>query len=294
VNDTRATTVDGNTEHDSDDAPWATHRLDPFGLLISARTDGTDLRSYPPEKLRSLTREHRILVLRGFLNLSTAAELDAYARGFGTPMLWPFGTVLELVEHDDPADSVFSNGFLPFHWDGMYVSHIPEFQVFHCVTAPGTGDGGRTVFADTTRVLADATPEQRRAWQAITITYRIEQAAHYGGEVRSPLIVTHPTEPFLTIRFNEPMPDNGSVVNRSELHVNGLMDNEAKEALDVLRESLYDPRHHYRHQWSTGDVVIANNYVLLHTREPYRSRAPRHLRRVHVLGTPPFPNPAVV
>jgi L-tyrosine isonitrile desaturase/decarboxylase len=273
---------------------WTTSRLDPFGLLIVARAGSTDVCSYPADELLHLTREHRIVVLRGFRTFSTPEELDAYARGLGTPMSWPFGTVLELVEHDDPADSVFGNGFLPFHWDGMYVSHIPEFQVFHCVTAPSREDGGRTLFADTTRVLAEATPEQRRTWEAITITYRIRQAAHYGGEARSPLVVPHPTDAFPTIRFNEPMPDDGSVVNPSELHVDGVSGREAQEALRALRESLYTPTHQYRHRWITGDVVVTNNYVLLHTREPYRAHAPRHLRRVHVLGHPPFRNPAVV
>ncbi|MGH3312603.1 MAG: hypothetical protein ACRDP3_18815 [Streptomyces sp.] len=40
-------------------------------------------------------------------------------------------------------------------------------------------------------------------------------------------------------------------------------------------------------------VVIADNYTLLHGREAFTSRAPRHLRRVHVLGEPALENPAL-
>jgi L-tyrosine isonitrile desaturase/decarboxylase len=61
-----------------------------------------------------------------------------------------------------------------------------------------------------------------------------------------------------------------------------------------LREVLYDPRHLLAVSWQTGDVVVADNYSLLHGREPFISGTPRHLRRVHVLGSPPFHNPALV
>lgn len=46
-------------------------------------------------------------------------------------------------------------------------------------------------------------------------------------------------------------------------------------------------------RWQAGDVVIADNYTLLHGREPYLSRCGRHLRRVHVLDDPPLMNPAL-
>jgi alpha-ketoglutarate-dependent taurine dioxygenase len=60
-----------------------------------------------------------------------------------------------------------------------------------------------------------------------------------------------------------------------------------------LRKTLYNPHHLYAHAWQTGDVVIADNYTLLHGREAFTSGASRHLRRVHILGDPPLHNPAL-
>ena len=42
-------------------------------------------------------------------------------------------------------------------------------------------------------------------------------------------------------------------------------------------QGLYDPQHVYAHGWERGDFVIADNHVLLHGRNPYRSKAPRRL-----------------
>jgi hypothetical protein len=61
----------------------------------------------------------------------------------------------------------------------------------------------------------------------------------------------------------------------------------------TLRDALYDAQHCYAHAWQAGDLVVADNYTLLHGREPYARKCGRHLRRVHVLGDPPLMNPAL-
>ena len=62
----------------------------------------------------------------------------------------------------------------------------------------------------------------------------------------------------------------------------------------TLRESLYAPENFYAHEWQEGDVVVADNFSLLHGREAFETKAPRHLRRVHVLSNPPLDNPRLV
>lgn len=37
----------------------------------------------------------------------------------------------------------------------MYKPTVPEFRLFHCVAAPSQDEGGRTIFVDTTRLLAN-------------------------------------------------------------------------------------------------------------------------------------------
>ncbi|NUR90930.1 MAG: TauD/TfdA family dioxygenase [Nonomuraea sp.] len=276
-----------------DTTRYAISPAGPFGIRISPRHGRPDPRELPVGELRELTREHHILLLRGFAPLGAAADLERYARSWGEPMAWPFGAVLELVEHEDPKDGVFDANWLPFHWDGMFVDWIPEFQVFTCVDAPRQGEGGRTVFTDTTLVLADLDPGVRELWERTTVTYRISQAEHYGGVVESPLVVPHPDRGHDTVRYQEPVPEGMNYVNPPTLTFDGIPRERVAFVKRSLRDALYDPAHCYAHTWQEGDLVVTDNYTLLHGREAYVKRASRHLRRVHVHGDPPFKNPAL-
>lgn len=269
-------------------------RAEPFGMRITAPPDAADLTDLPVPGLRDLVRRHRLLVLRGFEAPTDAEALAAWCRNWGKVMSWPFGDVLELQEADTPTDHIFDSSCVPFHWDGMYKPLIPEFQVFHCVRAPRAGDGGRTTFCDTVKLLSEADPALLELWRKVTVTYRIRSVVHYGGQAVSDLIVPHPRTGEPTLRFNEPPPeDEQEFLNRPLHEFGGVGEDEVPQLLAGLHDALHDPRYFYAHTWRSGDVVIADNYALLHGRERFTSRAPRHLRRVHLLGDPEFANPAV-
>lgn len=74
----------------------------------------------------------------------------------------------------------------------------------------------------------------------------------------------------------------------------GLSDKDIEECHRTLREALYGPAAFYAHEWQPGDIVINDNFTTLHGREAFETKAPRHLRRVHVLSDPPLDNPRLV
>ncbi|MFC4512147.1 TauD/TfdA dioxygenase family protein [Streptomyces ehimensis] len=262
----------------------------PFGVRIDAAHPGTPITDLPVARLRELAREHHLLLLRGFTAFTNADELTAYSAQWGEIAMWPYGAVLELVEHDNPDDHIFDHRYVPMHWDSMYREQIAQFQVFHCVSAPGIGNGGRTTFTQTEAVLRDADPAHRELWEKATGRYR-RAVSDYVGECVSPVVTTHP-DGFPIIRYNEP-PVGEDFLNRPDLEFTGIPAEQLPEFHRTLNEALYNPRHLYAHTWQTGDVVIADNYTLLHGREAFTSRSPRHLQRVHVLGTPPLENTAL-
>jgi alpha-ketoglutarate-dependent taurine dioxygenase len=267
--------------------------MSPYGVVIRPRLASTGMTEIPVPVARELVREHHLLVLRGFASFSGPGELARYAASWGEVLTWPFGAVLELVEHERPADHVFDNTAVTFHWDGMFVELVPEFQIFQCVSAPDDGYGGRTIFCDTARVLADVSQATRTLWERLTLTYRVTNESHYGGTVTSPLIVKHPVRRFPTMRYLEPAPHNIDYLNRPVVEFHHVPVGYLAEIEQTLRDALYDPRHCYAHSWVEGDFVVADNYTLLHGREPYASECGRHLRRVHVLGNPPLRNTAL-
>jgi L-tyrosine isonitrile desaturase/decarboxylase len=270
----------------------------PFGVLVQPQSASLSVADLPVDRLRDLARRHHLVLLRGFSTFTKdQAGADAFAdwcAGWGEISVWPFGKVLELVEQEKPADHIFDNNYVPLHWDGMYRPQVPEFQIFQCVSAPREDQGGRTTFSNTTIALDLAAPRTRILWSKVTGVYH-RKMAFYDSQTVAPIVTTHPVKGFPVIRYNEP-PREGddSFLNHPALAFQGVSDGENTEFHCGLREALYAPESFYAHVWQTGDIVISDNYTLLHGREAFTRGAPRHLRRVHVLGEPPLDNPHLV
>lgn len=265
----------------------------PFGLLIEAQEPQQDIRELDVEMLRQQLWKERLIVLRGFATFDSSQAFADYCERWGEISIWPFGKVLELIERPDAQDHIFDNNYVPLHWDGMYRPQVPEFQLFHCVSAPQQGQGGRTTFSDTVRVLENASEQTRALWSKVTGKYQ-RKMEFYDSLTVSPIIDTHPLRGYEVIRYNEPPQAEGTFLNRPNLEFLGLSDGEREEFFSSLNEALYAPSNFYAHAWQTGDVVIADNFSLLHGREAFESMAPRHLQRVHVLSNPPWDNARLV
>lgn len=267
--------------------------LEPFGMLLEPKRKNTNLKDLDIENLRELFWQKQLIILRGFDTFQNAEDFSSYCELWGEVSLWPFGKVLELVEQANPTDHIFANSYVPLHWDGMYRPQVPEYQIFHCVKAPLPGQGGRTTFSNTLLVLKFASSEIKELWDKVTGIYQ-RKMEFYNSKTVSPIITKHPQKNFSVIRYNEPPSgDKEHFVNPPNLEFTGV----SHEELDIfhrsLKEALYAPSNFYAHEWQTGDIVIADNFSLLHGREGFVSKSPRHIQRVHVLSNPPFDNPGL-
>lgn len=266
----------------------------PFGVIITPKTPDQNIQDVDVADLRNLVWSDRLIVLRGFRTFSTAEELSEYCQRWGEISVWPFGNVLELVERNNPEDHIFDSNYVPLHWDGMYRQQVPEFQIFHCVKAPRSGQGGRTTFSNTVSALERAPAQMKNLWNKITGRYE-RKMEFYNSKTVSPIVDKHPLRGHSVIRYNEPPRAGfGNFVNPPVLEFTGVRADDVARVHQTLRESLYAPENFYAHEWQEGDVVVADNFSLLHGREAFETKAPRHLRRVHVLSNPPLDNPRLV
>lgn len=252
--------------------------LTPFGVEITAAAPGSALGSVPVPELRAWVAEYRVAVLRGFAAPSDE-EMLAFCRRLGEVLEWEFGSVNELEVRPDARNYLYTNREVPFHWDGAFAGRVPHTIFFHCRVAPPPGGGGETTFCDTVRLLERATPEQRRRWERVRVTYSTEKVVHYGGTFTADLVSRHPVSGEPVLRFAEPVED----LNPVRLTVHGLAPEEQPEFLAEMHRLLNDPALCYAHEWRADDVAIADNHALLHGRRAFRASAPRHLRRVNVL-----------
>jgi alpha-ketoglutarate-dependent taurine dioxygenase len=268
-------------------------RLKPFGLLLETDDFRDDLRDLSVDLLRELLWREHLLVLRGFRFFDSPENLPDYCERWGEISIWPFGKVLELIERENPEDHIFDNNYVPLHWDGMYRPQVPEFQIFHCVRAPLAGQGGRTTFSNTILALENAPASAKAIWNKVIGCYQ-RKMEFYDSKSVSPVITSHPRSGVPVIRYNEPPQSEVDFVNPPFLQFSGVEAEVLAEFHRGLRAALYASSNFYAHEWREGDLVIADNYSLLHGREAFVSQAPRHLRRVHVLGNPPLTNPTLV
>ncbi|HGN2837956.1 TPA: TauD/TfdA family dioxygenase [Pseudomonas aeruginosa] len=128
-------------------------------------------------------------------------------------------------------------------------------------------------------------------WRRASGRYQ-RSAAHYSSRSAAPIVERHPRREFPILRFCEPpVEGDASFINPSEFHYDGIAPEQRGELLASLRRCLYHPQAHYAHRWRSDDLVIADNLTLLHGREAFVHRAPRHLRRVHIHAEPALRNP---
>ncbi|WP_419420173.1 TauD/TfdA dioxygenase family protein [Legionella sp. D16C41] len=267
--------------------------LKPFGVLLEPKNENVHVQDLEIENLRKLFWQEQLVLLRGFRTFQNSNEFSDYCEQWGEISIWPFGKVLELIEQENPEDHIFDNNYVPLHWDGMYRPQVPEYQIFHCVRAPLAGQGGRTTFSNTILALEHASSSEKSLWSKVTGVYK-RKMEFYNSKTVSPIITKHPHKNFPIIRYNEPPLENkGHFLNPPDLEFTGVSQEELGIFHQSLVKALYSAKTFYAHEWQDGDIVIADNFSLLHGREGFTSKSPRHIQRVHVLSNRPFNNPGL-
>jgi alpha-ketoglutarate-dependent taurine dioxygenase len=257
---------------------WQSRPLSPFGVEITASAASSNVEQVGASQLKTWMSHHRYVLLRGFAALSTDALMQL-ARSLGEPLEWEFGAVNELVAKSDAKNYIYTTAAVPFHWDGAFVGKIPHYILFSCEVAPPSESGGETIFCDGAQVLRGARPEQRALWKSTSITYSTEKVVHYGGSFTSPMIVNHPDGGEETLRFAEPVRD----LNPVSLDIPNLTPAQRDSLISEMAVTLRDPWFCAAHSWRAGDVLIADNFALLHGRNAFLHAALRHIRRINIL-----------
>ncbi|VVC77155.1 (S)-phenoxypropionate/alpha-ketoglutarate-dioxygenase [Aquicella siphonis] len=254
-------------------------QLKPFGLDIFSGEGSPLQQVLSGSELCELVKKYHLVVFRKskLENINTMID---YAKSMGNLLEWEFGTVMEMQEHVNPKNYLFTNGHVPFHWDGAF-HKVPRYLLFYCVQAPLPGCGGETIFTNTQNIYASASREERHEWESLALTYHTEKLAHYGGCISVPLVDYHPDDGQKILRFAEPVPD--TMLNPVHVSVNQLDAAESSRFIEEMSRRCHLDSNCYTHQWCEDDFLIADNYTLLHARRPYIKEAPRHLRRIQVV-----------
>jgi alpha-ketoglutarate-dependent taurine dioxygenase len=252
--------------------------LKPFGIRLDVEP-GVKATDLPRAELLALLAEHKLVLVRGLARVSRDELLAFAAKDPARDLLqWNFGPVMEMKVDPAAVNYLFSREEVPVHWDGAF--HLePRALVFHCVEAPNPRMGGQTTFVDSESIWNDASSATRARWKRLELTYETEKKAHYGGRITVPMVQHHPDKPVTILRYAEPV---GSELNPVLMDVDGLKGSTKADFQQEMHELLYSEKYLYEHTWEENDLLLADNFSLLHGRRAFSDASPRHLRRVQI------------
>lgn len=248
--------------------PSTTFRnLQPFGVEVENHLS--------PQDYRRLALEHGLVVVRNFHTPSLvdfAASLSEQSGGLQEKLLhWDFGPMMTMEFDPRAKNYLFSEEEVPFHWDGAFHKE-PLFLLFHCEASEA--QGGETLFCHTPSIFNRLSTEQKQKASAVVLEFQTEKLAHYGGQISVPLLQEHPVTHSAILRYADEVRTSLNPVKRT-----------ARFDSDGLVERIADDleRFTYAHSWRPGDLVLADNYALIHGRRKLATNKARKFHRLQIL-----------
>ncbi|KAG8951753.1 hypothetical protein FRC03_012393 [Tulasnella sp. 419] len=269
-------------------------RLYPFGLKIiaPASEEKLEFANVPMDKVRRLCIKHSLVLFSGFKSVDKPGFIQK-SKEMGTIMPWTFGELLEIK--DTPTvnmNSSLTREAMPMHYDGVFKVKVgedgstqsdpPLFQSFQCLDAPSGDEGGLTLFTHTSQILQSLSQQERdslknKRWHVFTPSNDF-----FGGvPFDLPLITQHHETKHDVLRWHEEWSQELTNFKFTNVHFNDMAEEESRKLSQRITSLLYDRRFCLAYGWTPGDIAIADNVELMHTRTAFKPCA-RELWRIHI------------
>jgi alpha-ketoglutarate-dependent taurine dioxygenase len=238
-----------------------------------------------PDRLRALLDARRFVVLRGALpRLEDAVALLSRFGPINHAETRKDGAVLVEAARDD---EVFrSNHALPLHKDGILTGFDVLFVGIYCVDFREVS-GGRTYVSDATMAVEDLPPEHLALLRERGVEgTAVDQTGYYRAEFQG---AWHRVQAFKARPGRKPtlhlgLPHAPGEPESWRVRVPDVSAEVSEAVLRSLRTALLDPARTYFHAWEEGDLLLMDNYAVLHGREAFKGRL-RRLANIQVLAS---------
>ena len=267
----------------------------PCGITIQTRDESSrySLRDVPMQKVRGLAEECSPVILRGFQNTRDAGTFESKAAEAGEIVPWTFG-IRQVVKdsgcRDQQANNVTSAEAMPMHYDGFFfckkemdetgversVPKVPRFQYFSAVS-PSPPSSGFTLFASSQLFFRNL-PARYSINELGNLTWSCKSSGHWDSTLTNlPLVVPHPTNGKPCLRWHEPWAASKTKFSHSE----STIENGPQDYQEVINSLLYDRRVCLYFSFQKGDILVADNISMMHTRTAFGRESDRELWRIY-------------
>jgi len=235
------------------------------------------------EELRALYRDHHLLLVRG-QDVDEDAQLR-FAEVFGpisrrSPAMQKAKTA---YVSNNRKDGILGDGELFFHSDNTFFAHPLKAIVLYSLEVPA--EGGDTLFSNCAAVY-DALPADLKARLEGLTSYQLFDYDSPDYSLRSREEGSRPDAPRAVHPLVWQDPETGRrtvfMSEHTTVRINELPRSEGEALIADLRERIADPAYVYRHVWQPRDLLLWDNVVLQHARQPFDPAQRRTLRRVPI------------
>ena len=268
-----------------------------FVQAVTGLSLWTELDQATVETLEALWSTCGVLVFRR--QALSEDELLAFSRRFGeletvVRQDWASASRPEIVRISNMRNEAgeriggLGSGELDWHSDQSYMAHPATGAVLYMVEMPRVG--GHTYWANLQRAYDALPQEMKKRLEGVRgiFSYAKRQSG-YGEDtplaeaikrqtpdVMHALVNVHPRTGIKSL-YLDPSTTTGIV---------GMSDHEGQRLLDELTAHATQPAFVYRHDWQIGDVVMWDNSIVLHRRDPYDGTQNRLLKRTTIRLSP--------
>lgn len=277
------------------------------GVMITGLTHAGLADSGTRAMLRSLWQAHGVVVFRGLSGTDTHLELS---RVFGTLTGHPSRTA-QNATHPELSDIGYmaDNGnliliegqelgaFLPWHYDLVYFAEVNRGGILRAIEPSRVG--GMTGFVDKVAIWARLPDRLKTRCEGLWVTYwgdfRIESTRYARGAVQLRSSRTHQQivakrDQFPTVAHPLVCEHSGTgetVLNFSPWFatgIEGMEDTAAFALMDELYAYIDDPDLAYFHRWQADDMVLWDNWRMLHSSTGVPPEDRRIMQRTTIMG----------
>lgn len=225
------------------------------------------------------------------------ADLVAFSQNFGdldtvpgwepfSPDTHPEVLVVSNVQENGTPIGVLGDGEASWHTDMAYIAKPPPASLLYSLEVPDTG--GDTSFMNMYAAL-DALPDElRRAIEGRTLNH--DSSHDSGGNLRPnhQMFSSLAQAPGARHPIIRKHPDTGRPAlflgRRLHAWIVGVDVAQSDAILDQLWKHCVQEQFTYRHCWQPGDLLMWDNRVTMHRRDPFDGGARRVMHRTQLKG----------
>jgi trimethyllysine dioxygenase len=192
---------------------------------------------------------------------ATPEDTAALARRIGYLRATIFGDFWDFTADLAKADTAYTNLELRPHTDGTYAADAPGLQLLHCLHF--SGSGGDSILVDGFRIADELRATDPEAYETLA---SIEVTGQYIGDgahlVATRPVLRHDQGRLVQVTFNN--------YDRAPFRLPDAEMRAFYRALKAFEGLANDPRLQWRHPLRPGEVLLFDNWRVLHGRAAYQ------------------------